>query len=793
MLDRTFSDALRGVPSPRRRAPLDDRTNDVDARAVHDALFPRRGKVKKGVAPAAGRIPDSGASNSSLHSGAMSPRTLSRSAIPAYEPSFAARRASPRSGASPFFMGAAPRRAPKPTGGGWPPVTAHPDSEDDGDDVILETPPGSPQTARRELFTEATDDARATPRPAHRGDAQRAPTPYAFSGGHPPLPTYGNPLIGGGHAELAQRGDAAHAATPYPDPAHAVHPIPPHGDAGLVDSLPSYGFPPMGGGHAELAHRGDAPSASTPWWTGEQWTTAPRPSRREPAPLKLYGTPTRSIPDQERRSRTAAMRSINPCRYRLTIPPPEHPPKRQRRVPRPQVYNDAAAEFVNDVNEDYYNAWVAEAGQAAQQIARTNPSVVRQAAGGHRLHGLKLKTTEKYRHVWKLKFQPWFDKHLKIQCVVEEDSEGVKTSREYSLRDITPQDVMIWMTSMAQGGTCGGATIRQYVISCRGAWIEAMEQAGASFEETGEDRNPFAHKSVQQLIKTFNNRMVATDKFRMRVKSPLCPEDAFLMLRQAVSLANEFLKVFGYHNYTEFHPNGFTHNHFVDFRNSLACLVGYAWGLRATTLFTMDWKTLRVVRDKNNEIETVEFLRPPTKNIERALYSHSQPRRYPTSHFSKTLGFLIETWHRMKPAMYAYRMRPGCSGAPDDNNMLPLNHEEILNTYEAFKDRGMGVRQQLDEHLGRVTFDDVSNSSWMWHLPRETIPPDKHYCTTVTAWLRRALKQVGRTEGECERITSHILRAGGASGFVLANPGQLNKANWCVPKPGPRATRILFR
>ena len=114
---------------------------------------------------------------------------------------------------------------------------------------------------------------------------------------------------------------------------------------------------------------------------------------------------------------------------------------------------------------------------------------------------------------------------------------------------------------------------------------------------------------------------------------------------------------------------------------------------------------------------------------------------------------------------------------PTSDNMLPLNSPEIFNTYLAFRN-DISVVQQLNEHLERVSFADVSRDSWMWHIPKESVSPQQHYCATVTTWLRRALKSVGVTEKDGERITSHILRSGGASAFVLANPAHLAKAKW---------------
>ena len=134
-------------------------------------------------------------------------------------------------------------------------------------------------------------------------------------------------------------------------------------------------------------------------------------------------------------------------------------------------------------------------------------------------------------------------------------------------------------------------------------------------------------------------------------------------------------------------------------------------------------------------------------------------------------------WHNMKPCMYSYRMRPGCSGVPESDNMLALNSPDIINTYTAFRN-DLPIARQLDEHLGRVCFADVCLNSWIWHIPRQSVSPTEHFCATVTTWLKRALKAVGRTEQEGQAITSHILRAGAMSAFILVNPAHVAKAKW---------------
>ena len=206
-----------------------------------------------------------------------------------------------------------------------------------------------------------------------------------------------------------------------------------------------------------------------------------------------------------------------------------------------------------------------------------------------------------------------------------------------------------------------------------------------------------------------------------------------------------------------------------------AVLICYAFGLRADSLFNLEFDDITTKMVPAVELKTVVLQKMQTVSKNDNRRSFTEPRELPPTQFTDMLARLHECFLVMKRDMYTYRMidSPDMTGdVMKASNFIPV---------ERFEDNKLSFesREALQKHLNRVPADQIHPKGKLFHLQAETFTQGADYY--VTRWLRLALKDAGvlfeARLGE-NTLTSHVIRQGAASAFLACNKTLIKIAKW---------------
>ena len=201
--------------------------------------------------------------------------------------------------------------------------------------------------------------------------------------------------------------------------------------------------------------------------------------------------------------------------------------------------------------------------------------------------------------------------------------------------------------------------------------------------------------------------------------------------------------------------------HFTEFeltRNMMAVMIGYMFGLRATTLFDLTLDDIKITMPEPG-VRTLTLKKQVCKNFCRNEFS--EPRVFAPGQFSDIMAELFSVFLTMKRYMYSYRMIEQPSGdTMNPANFIPFDNKEALET-------NFASAAKLDAFLDRI--DDahvVSEGGRIWSIPGEYVTKDN--ATKVTSWLKSSLKRAELSDEAMHgrKLTSHVIRSGAASAFV---------------------------
>jgi hypothetical protein len=466
--------------------------------------------------------------------------------------------------------------------------------------------------------------------------------------------------------------------------------------------------------------------------------------------------------------------------------------------------NSVPGRYIDEWADQAEEAGVDPADQIAQDYAQgsaftrnaidSEPDAARASGTCRMISGMSTATLKKYEKVWREQWVPFFNAHavdaqkkpLQINIPEAERKPRGPTTRNFDLRDLTENDVMLWLCKLMQRGCVGPASLKQYHRACRTTWEVKMRRL-VLWNPEKPPRNPFEGDEINKLRQNMNKRMAQVKPDKQLPRKALEPSYMLAILQSVEQHVERFHFLFGLRDVDQYFPWKFEFKEFLVVRAQLAVLIAYAFGLRAANLYYLTDRDIRVIYlefdDNDNPIHngkvTLQYDKSINGQKNYQAKKRTEPRVMVHSEFAQRLTMLFRDFKTMKLAMYSYRMVAN----PTGNVMDPQNFYPEGQQIDELRKQFMNDDDLDDFLFNRIPADRLNPEGTIFNLVGERFIPRLSGfspCTVVTSWLTQALRDCGKYKSATltGRVTSHVIRAGAVSAYICVHQQLLNRAKW---------------